>query len=74
MNFTAEEVSKLQSYISGKFRNPDIALRMRKNAMDSVEVLIKGEFIGTIYKDTEDGETSYDFNMAILDIDLSAAS
>jgi hypothetical protein len=70
MNFTAEEISKLQSYLSGKFGNPDIALRLRKNVQDSAEVLLKGEFIGVIYKDTEDGETSYDFNMAILDIDL----
>ncbi len=70
MNLTAEEVSRLQAYLSGKFGNPDIKLRMRKNALDSVEVLIKGEFIGTIYKDTEESDTSYDFNMAILDIDL----
>jgi hypothetical protein len=45
-------------------------LRARERAEDSVEVLLKGEFIGTVYKDTEDGDISYDFNMAILDIDL----
>lgn len=70
MVITAEEVSKLQSYLVRKFGNNDIALRMRKNVQDSVEVLIKGEFIGTIYKDTDEGETSYDFNMAILEIDI----
>lgn len=51
------------------FNNPNIYLKLRKQG-DSVEVDINGEFIGTIYKDEEDGETSYDFNMAILDIDL----
>ncbi len=74
MNITPEEVSRLQAYLVGKFGNPDIALRMRKKIQDSVEVLIKGEFIGTIYKDTDEGETSYDFNMAILDIDLPPQS
>ena len=37
---------------------------------DSIEVLINGEFIGLVYKDEDEGETSYDFNMAILAIDL----
>ena len=74
MNFTPEEVSRLQSYLAGKFGTPGLTLRMRKNVNDSVEVLIRGEFIGTIYKDTDEGETSYDFNMAILDIDLPASS
>ena len=39
-----------------------------------MEVLLNGEFIGTIYKDEEDGETSYDFNMAILQMDMEAAA
>ncbi|HIL28120.1 MAG TPA: DUF3126 family protein, partial [Micavibrio sp.] len=41
---------------------------------DSVEVLLNGEFLGVIYKDDEDpSDVSYDFNMAILDMDLKAA-
>jgi hypothetical protein len=74
MVFTPEEMSKLQNYLTSKFGNPNITLRPRKNVTDSVEVLLKGEFIGTLYKDTDDGETSYDFNMAILDIDVNGAS
>ena len=31
---------------------------------------IGDEFIGVIFKDEEDGEVSYAFQMAILDIDL----
>ncbi|NCC51817.1 MAG: DUF3126 family protein [Spartobacteria bacterium] len=74
MQFTAEEVSRLQSYLCHKLGNPDLTVRIRKNAPDSVEVLLKGEFLATIYKDTDEGETSYDLNMAILDIDLARAS
>jgi hypothetical protein len=66
------EVSRLQAYLQNKFGHNGIALKMREKARDSVEVILNGEFIGTIYKDNDDGETSYDFNMAILDIDLPA--
>ena len=52
---------------------PDLNLRMRKTG-DSVEVLLKGEFLGVIYKDEDEGEISYDFNMAILDIDIEEAA
>lgn len=67
-----EEVSKLQAYMQNKFGMKGIALKMREKASDSVEVILNGEFIGIIYKNHEEGETSYDFNMSILDIDLAA--
>lgn len=63
------EIQRLQKYLQTKFGQPDMILRTRKTN-DSVEVLLKGEFLGVIYKDIDEGETSYDFNMAILDIDL----
>ncbi|MCK5285301.1 MAG: DUF3126 family protein [Alphaproteobacteria bacterium] len=66
------EVPRLQSYLQQTFGVKDIALKMREKATDSVEVILNGEFIGLIYKDDEDGEISYNFNMAILDIDLPA--
>lgn len=69
-----EEVSQLQAYLQGKFGHNGIALKMREKAKDSVEVIMNGEFIGTIYKDDDEGETSYDFNMAILDIDLKKSA
>ena len=42
----------------------------RARKTDSAEVYIGEESIGLISEDKEDGETSYDFHMAILDIDL----
>ncbi|MCB1681689.1 MAG: DUF3126 family protein [Rhodospirillales bacterium] len=70
MHFTADELRKLETYLTRKLKLTGVNLKKRERAQDSVEVLIDGEFIGTIYKDTEDGETSYDLNIAILEIDL----
>ncbi len=72
-SFTAEELPRLQKYLQERFGHNGFALKMREKVGDSVEVLINGEFIGVIYKDTEEGEVSYNFSMAILDIDLPAA-
>jgi len=68
---TPEEIARLQSYLRRKFDNDRIALKERSKTDDSVEVQLGDEFIGVIYKDTEEGEVSYAFNMAILDIDLT---
>ncbi len=65
-----DEILRVQKYLRGKFRLDTITLHRRPNKDDSVEVMIGDEFIGVIYKDDEDGEVSYDFNMAILDFDL----
>ena len=73
MAFTSQDALRLQKYLCNKLGNDKIALRTRSQADDSVEVLLDGEFLGVIYKDDEDGEVSYDFNMAILDIDLPVA-
>lgn len=69
-HFNADELRKLEQYLARKLKLSGVTLKKRERAQDSVEVLIDGEFLGTIYKDTEDGETSYDLNIAILDIDL----
>ena len=45
----------------------------RPRQADSVEVHVGGEFIGVIFKDEEEGETSYAFQMAILEMDLPPA-
>ena len=67
----AEEVSRLQGYMQDKFKNTGFALKIREKAKDSVEVLLDGEFIGLIYKD-EDGD--FNFDMAILEIDLPGST
>ncbi len=66
----ALEIARLQEYLRGKFAVTDLTVRERSNKDDSAEVYLGDEFIGIIFRDAEDGEVSYDFNMAILEIDL----
>lgn len=65
-----EEIKKLTRFFRAKFQLQTIEVRKRMQKKDSAEVYIGDEFIGVIFKDEEDGELSYNFSMAILDIDL----
>ncbi len=67
---TDEEQARVQKYLRDKFGNTHITLRERPQADGSVEVYIGEEFVGIIYKDDEDGDVSFDFNMSILEFDL----
>lgn len=69
MNIDKNDIQKLQAYLQKKFGNPGITIRERRVA-DSAEVYLNGEAIGTVYKDNDEGEVSFDINMTILDIDL----
>jgi hypothetical protein len=64
------EIKRLQAYLQTKFGNQRLTLAARKEDKDSLEVLLAGEFLGTIYRDEDEGDVSYDFNMAILEMDL----
>lgn len=68
------EIVRLQRYLREKFGNDKLSLAERKETQDSVEVALDGEFIGVIYRDDDDGDVSYDFNMAILEADLPNAA
>jgi len=63
------EIWRLEKYLRNLFRLDTITILDRPQA-DSVEVHVAGEFIGLIYKNDEEGEVSYDFNMSILEMDL----
>ncbi len=65
------EIIKLQSYLQQKFGNSAIDVRPRNKQNDSVEVYLGEEFLGLIYVDDEDGDKSYNFQMAILEEDLA---
>ena len=64
------ELARLQHYLREKFDLPNIEVRGRPNKDDSAEVYLGDEFIGVLFKDVDEGEVSYDFNMAILEMDL----
>jgi hypothetical protein len=64
------EILKLQKYLQVKFNNRALDVRPRDRQNDSVEVYLGDEFLGLIYLDDEDGDKSYNFQMAILEEDL----
>jgi len=64
------ELKRIETYMRKTFGARSLEVRGRQKAADAAEVYLSGEFIGVISKDTEDGETCYQFNMTILDIDL----
>ena len=65
-----QELQKLETFFRRRFNMPTIVIRQRPQKEDSAEVYIGDEFVGVIYRDDEDGDLSYNFTMAILDIDL----
>lgn len=64
-----EELKKLDAYFK-RTLNPGIVVKARARKNDSAEVYLGEEFLGLIYRDDEDGDLSYNFSMAILDVDL----
>ncbi|MDX3929659.1 MAG: DUF3126 family protein [Shinella sp.] len=64
-----EEIRKLEAYFKRNF-NKDMVIKARPRKDESAEVYLGDEFLGVIFRDDEDGELSYNFSMAILDIDL----
>ena len=66
---TRSEIWRLEKYLRNLFRLDTITL-LERQQKDSVEVHIGGEFIGLIYKNDEEGDISYDFNMSVLEMDL----
>lgn len=67
---TRDEIIKLETYLKRVFRLPDLQVRQRPRKEDSAEVYIGEEFIGILFRDDDEGETAYQFQMAILDFDL----
>ena len=65
-----KEILSLQTYLREKFGSNAIHILEKSLQGNSVEVNLGEEFIGIIYRDNEDGEVSYAFQMAILGIDL----
>jgi Protein of unknown function (DUF3126) len=65
-----DELAKLTKFFRKTFDNAGLTVRARPQKKDSGEVYVGEEFIGVVFRDEEDGELSYNFSMAILDIDL----
>ncbi|MEL6361500.1 MAG: DUF3126 family protein [Pseudomonadota bacterium] len=61
------EIARLQNYLRLKLGSEELSVRARPKKDDSAEVYVQDEFIGVLFKD-EEGD--YNFDMAILEIDL----
>ncbi len=66
-----KEITQLEAYLKKTFQLPSIQVKSRPRKDDSAEVYIGDEFIGVIFRDDEDGEVNYNFQMAILEYDLA---
>ena len=73
MTLKKDELAKLQNYLRKTFGAPSLEVRAQPKKDDMAEVFNGEEFIGPIYRIVEDGETEYQFNMAILVEDLQDA-
>jgi len=67
---TGEEMQKLETYLRKLFNSEAIELRRAPKVQDMVELHKGDEFLGTVYRDAEEGDVSYQVNFAVLDIDL----
>jgi hypothetical protein len=65
-----DEIARLQTYLRKTFGAATLEVRPQPKKDDMAEVFIADEFVATLYREVEEGETSYQFQMAILDMDL----
>lgn len=68
-----DELAKLQAYLRKTFGTQNLTVRARPKKDDSAEVYIGDDFVAVLFREDEDGEVSYQFQMAILEMDLEEA-
>ena len=65
-----QEIRKVETYLRKLFGNASIRVVPRPRKDDSAEVYVGEEFVGVLFVDDEEGDRSYNFQMAILETDL----
>ena len=65
-----QEMVRVQNYLRKVFGAKTLSVRARPKIKDSAEVYVGEDFVGTLTLDNEDGEICYQFQMAILELDL----
>ena len=63
-----EDLARLEAYLKKTFGTKNLTVRSKKD--DFAEVFVGEEFVATITIDDEDGELAFQFQMAILEMDL----
>ncbi len=67
---TKTDIDRVQAYLRRILGSERIQIVPPAKAGLSVEVAVNEEVIGTVHKDTDDGETSYSVMLTILEEDL----
>ena len=65
-----QDIRKVESYIRNKLGTTALRVVPRPRKKDSADVLLGEEFIGVLFVDEVKGKRSYNFEMAILELDL----
>lgn len=64
------ELAKVERYMRRTFANQALRIVPRPKKNDSAEVYVGEDFLGVLSLDDEDGDRSFQFQMAILAEDL----
>jgi len=65
-----QDLVRIQAYMRKVFGSKTLSVRARPKVKDSAEVYVGDEFIGTVTVDDDDGDICYQFQMAMLAMDL----
>jgi hypothetical protein len=68
---TPSEITRLQSYVRTLFGTETIAVVPPVRKGLSTELVVKGETVGTIHRDVDEGEVSFSIHVTVLEEDLA---
>jgi hypothetical protein len=64
------DIDRVQAYLRRLLGSERVRIIAPAKAGLAVEIAVQDEVIGTIYKDVEEGETSYSIQITVLEEDL----
>ncbi|MXP62067.1 DUF3126 family protein [Roseomonas sp. M0104] len=70
----ASDIARVQTYLRRLFGTERIRLVRPARPGLSVELAVEDEVIGTVHRDTDEGEVSYAVHLTILEEDLPPAA
>lgn len=65
-----DEVARLQTCLRRLLGSPGLTVNPPPRPGLSVELAVHGEVIGTVHRDDDEGEVSYNLNIVVLEEDL----
>ncbi len=68
-HITPEDSHRLQAYLRGKL-NPNLIVQRRQRPDECAEIYLGEECLGVVQKVIDEGETSFSFEMAVIEEDL----